>query len=92
MASGTTKQVIELTQKYVMDTYNRFPVALVQGKGSYVWDAGGKKYLDFFSGLAVNNLGHCHPAVVRAIKRVLGRCCRGFATRNLAILNRCEIN
>lgn len=69
MASGKNKQVIELTQKYVMDTYNRFPLALVRGKGSYVWDAEGRRYLDFFSGLAVNNLGHSHPAVVRAIKK-----------------------
>lgn len=69
MASGKNKQVVELTQKYVMDTYNRFPIALVRGKGSYVWDVEGKRYLDFFSGLAVNNLGHSHPAVVRAIKK-----------------------
>jgi acetylornithine/N-succinyldiaminopimelate aminotransferase len=56
------------TQQYVMNTYNRLPVALVRGKGSYAWDADGKKYLDFFSGLAVNNLGHAHPKVLRAIQ------------------------
>ncbi len=67
------KQVIELTHKYVMNTYSRLPVALVRGKGSYVWDADGKKYLDFFSGLAVDNLGHSHPKVVRAIQRQAGR-------------------
>lgn len=53
----------------MMNTYNRLPVALVRGKGSYVWDADGKRYLDFFCGLAVNNLGHSHPRIVRALGR-----------------------
>jgi predicted acetylornithine/succinylornithine family transaminase len=64
-----TSEIIDLTQKYVMNTYNRLPVALVKGKGNYVWDAEGKKYLDFFSGLAVTNLGHSHPQVLYAISR-----------------------
>ncbi len=46
----------------------RQPVAFVRGRGCEVWDADGKRYLDFFAGLAVNNLGHCHPAVVEAIR------------------------
>ena len=57
------------TQEFVMSTYARLPVALVRGAGSYVWDADGKKYLDFFSGLAVNNLGHSHPRIVAAIQK-----------------------
>lgn len=52
-----------------MNTYNRLPIALVKGKGSYVWDVDGKKYLDFFSGLAVNNLGASHPKIVSAIRK-----------------------
>lgn len=51
------------------ETYARFPIALVRGKGVKVWDADGKEYLDFVSGIAVNSLGHNHPAVVRAIQR-----------------------
>ncbi|QQR82072.1 MAG: acetylornithine transaminase [Deltaproteobacteria bacterium] len=58
-----------LTQNFVMNTYNRLPLVLTKGKGAYVWDADGKKYLDFFSGLAVNNLGHCHPKIVAAIRK-----------------------
>lgn len=50
-----------------MNTYGRYGVAMVRGKGSWVWDSEGKKYLDFVTGIAVNNLGHCHPNVVRAI-------------------------
>jgi predicted acetylornithine/succinylornithine family transaminase len=50
----------------------RQPVAFVRGRGCEVWDADGKRYLDFFAGIAVNNLGHCHPAVVEAIRTQAG--------------------
>lgn len=64
-----TKEIIELNHKYVMDTYGKQRnLALVKGQGCRVQDADGKMYLDFLSGLAVNGLGHCHPAVVRAVK------------------------
>ena len=57
-----------LSGKHVALTYNRFDLVLVKGKGTRVWDAEGKEYLDFVSGLAVCNLGHCHPKVVKAIQ------------------------
>ncbi|MBI5969547.1 MAG: acetylornithine transaminase [Deltaproteobacteria bacterium] len=60
--------IIENTANHVMNTYGRFPIALVKGKGVRVWDADGNEYLDFASGLAVCNLGHCHPDVVAALK------------------------
>lgn len=63
-----TQEIINLTTKYIANTYNRFPIALVKGKGCRVWDADGKEYLDFVAGLAVCNLGHCHPKVVKAIQ------------------------
>lgn len=65
----TSQEIIELSHEYLMPTYNRFPIALVKGKGSKVWDANGKEYLDFTAGLAVCSLGHCHPVVVEAICR-----------------------
>ena len=65
----TNQEIIELSHEYLMPTYNRFPIALVKGKGSKVWDANGKEYLDFTAGLAVCSLGHCHPVVVDAICR-----------------------
>ena len=68
----TNKEIIELTDCYVAQTYNRFPIAIVKGKGTRVWDADGKEYLDFVAGLAVTNLGHCHPAVVAAIRQQAG--------------------
>lgn len=63
------QEILGLTQNYVANTYSRFPIALVRGKGSWVWDADGNRYLDFVSGIAVINLGHGHPAVLRAIQR-----------------------
>jgi len=63
------RQIVNLTQKYVANTYARFPIALVRGKGARVWDADGNEYLDFVAGIAVNSLGHSHPAIVRAIER-----------------------
>ena len=63
------KNIIQLTEKHVAGTYGRYPIALVKGKGSKVWDKSGKQYIDFVSGLAVDNLGHCHPSVVSAIKK-----------------------
>ncbi len=68
-----TQEIIETGQKYVMNTYGRLPMALVKGEGVYVWDADGNRYLDFVSGLAVNSLGHCHPAVVAAIREQAGQ-------------------
>jgi predicted acetylornithine/succinylornithine family transaminase len=56
----------EATQ-YIINTYGERKLALVRGEGCYVWDADGNRYLDFLGGIAVNGLGHCHPAVVNAI-------------------------
>ncbi len=63
----STQEIMELTEKYIMKTYGRLPLALVKGQGSRVWDAEGNEYLDFVGGLAVDSLGHCHPAVVDAV-------------------------
>jgi len=53
----------------IFQTYARQDVLLVRGSGARVWDSEGKEYLDFVAGIAVNNVGHCHPAVARAIAR-----------------------
>jgi len=58
----------KLTDHYIYNTYKRNPVVITRAKGSWVWDNKGKKYLDFFSGLAVSGIGHALPAVVSAIK------------------------
>jgi len=63
-----TQTLMMLSEKYVANTYARYSVLLVRGKGTRVWDLEGEEYLDFVSGLAVCNLGHCHPKVVKAIQ------------------------
>jgi acetylornithine/succinyldiaminopimelate/putrescine aminotransferase len=55
-----------------LPTYTRWPLALVRGEGSTVWDASGKSYLDLYGGHAVAATGHCHPEVVRAIREQVG--------------------
>lgn len=59
---------IALSEKYVMNTYKRFPVVISRGAGTKVWDVDGKEYVDFAAGIAVCSLGHSHPKVVKAIQ------------------------
>ncbi|MDI6643086.1 MAG: aspartate aminotransferase family protein [Candidatus Hodarchaeaceae archaeon] len=59
--------VKNLTERYIAHTYKRQPLTLVKGRGMFVWDSRGKRYLDFVGGIAVCSLGHCHPALVKAI-------------------------
>lgn len=64
-----TNSTIENFKKYVIPNYIRNPVVLTRGKGVYLWDSDGRRYLDLFSGWAVSSLGHCHPRVASAISR-----------------------
>lgn len=66
------QDIIQLTRKHVALTYGRFPIALVRGEGTRVWDKSGNEYIDFVSGLAVDNLGHCHSRIVEAIRKQAG--------------------
>src|SRR5512141_784086 len=59
--------VQELFQQYVMPTYGRFDLVLSHGRGSYVYDVTGKRYLDLGGGIAVSSLGHAHPAITEAL-------------------------
>lgn len=64
-----SEQWIEKSDKYIMKTYGRYPIVPVRGEGCRLWDADGKEYLDFLGGVAVNNLGHCHPKIVAALQK-----------------------
>lgn len=66
-------ETVELFHKYVIPNYNRYPVALVRGEGSLVWDSDGQRYLDFFPGWGCNLLGHCPPSVVEAVQEQVAR-------------------
>ena len=69
----TTAEIKAMATEYIINTYGDRNLAFVRGAGAYVWDADGKKYLDFLGGLAVNGLGHCHPNVVAAIREQAGQ-------------------
>ena len=69
--SVTALQAIEAA--HVASTYVRFPVEMVRGEGTRLWDADGNEYLDFLAGISVVNVGHCHPAVVAAVREQAGR-------------------
>ena len=62
----------ELESRWVMQTYARMPVEFVRGDGARLWDSDGKQYLDFLAGISVCSVGHCHPAVVEAVREQIG--------------------
>ena len=61
-------EIQQLDQKTYFQTYKRLPITLSHGKGSRIWDTEGKEYIDMLAGIAVNSLGHAHPALVHAVK------------------------
>jgi len=68
----STAEIIGKAKKYLIGNYTRYPVALVRGEGSNVWDAEGQRYLDFFPGWGCGILGHCPPRVVEAVREQVG--------------------
>ena len=62
-----------LERERVIPTYARFPVEFVRGEGARLWDDEGNEYLDFLAGISVSSVGHCHPAVVAAVREQAGR-------------------
>jgi acetylornithine/N-succinyldiaminopimelate aminotransferase len=64
-----TGSLIDRWQQSMMDNYGTPPLALVRGEGAVVWDDAGRSYVDLLGGIAVNALGHAHPAVVAAVSR-----------------------
>ena len=64
--SLSSAETVDLFKEAVIPNYGRYPINLVRGEGSYVWDSEGERYLDLFPGWGCNLLGHCPPAVVSA--------------------------
>jgi acetylornithine/N-succinyldiaminopimelate aminotransferase len=71
--ASKTQSVIDVFNRYVVPNYRRFPVCLVRGEGSRVWDAEGAGYLDLFPGWGCNLLGHCPEPVVRAVQEQVAK-------------------
>jgi acetylornithine/N-succinyldiaminopimelate aminotransferase len=65
-------EAVALADQYLLPTYKRAPLVFTQGRGAYVFDSTGKRYLDFLGGIAVNALGQAHPRIVRTIRREAG--------------------
>src|SRR5262249_46329305 len=73
VAHQTSEETIAQFGRYVIPNYRRYPVCLVRGEGSFVWDAEGNRYLDFFPGWGCDLLGHCPPRVVEAVRDQVGQ-------------------
>jgi acetylornithine/N-succinyldiaminopimelate aminotransferase len=69
----TFEQIAELEKRYLLGTYNRYPIVLTRGKGVFLYDLDDRRYLDFVSGLGVNALGHAHPRIVKTIREQAGK-------------------
>ncbi len=85
---SSTREIAELYDKFVMETYSQ-QVALVKGQGARVYDADGNQYIDFTAGIAVQNVGHAHPKVVKAVVEqmaTMNHCSNLFYNEKQALL------
>jgi acetylornithine/N-succinyldiaminopimelate aminotransferase len=71
--NAATDPALTRPMPHVMNTYGRLPIALSHGKGVWLWDTQGRKYLDGLGGIAVNTLGHAHPKLVPALQEQVGK-------------------
>ncbi len=69
----SSQQTMDMFERYVIQNYKRYPVCLVRGEGSTVWDAEGNQYLDLFPGWGCDLIGHCPPRIVEAIREQIGQ-------------------
>ncbi|MDR2172495.1 MAG: aspartate aminotransferase family protein [Planctomycetaceae bacterium] len=68
-----SQEIISLFNKYVIGNYTRYPVSLVRGVGAEIWDAEGRRYIDFFPGWGCGLLGHCPQPIVEAVQKQVAR-------------------
>src|SRR5260370_16822977 len=71
-ASSASQSIMDLEREYLLQNYARYPLVLHRGKGAYVYDLDGRRYLDFIAGIGVNALGHAHPRIVKVIRQQAG--------------------
>src|ERR1044072_3488650 len=72
LVESSAQSVMDLERDYLLQNYARYPVVLTRGKGCYVYDAAGRRYLDFLAGIGVNALGHAHPRVTKVLRDQAG--------------------
>src|SRR6266576_3039488 len=68
LIENASQQVMDLERQYLLQNYARYPLVLARGRGCYLYDVEGHRYLDFLSGIGVNALGHAHPRIQRVIR------------------------
>ncbi|MBV9405781.1 MAG: aminotransferase class III-fold pyridoxal phosphate-dependent enzyme, partial [Acidobacteriaceae bacterium] len=71
-ATSALDEIVALEQTYLVQNYARYPLALHRGKGCYVYDLEGKRYLDLIAGIGVNSLGYAHPRITKVIRQQAG--------------------
>ena len=69
---NSAQSIMDLERDYLFQNYARYPLVLARGKGSYVYDLAGKRYLDFITGIGVSGLGHAHPRIVKVMREQAG--------------------
>ncbi|HRJ20032.1 MAG TPA: aminotransferase class III-fold pyridoxal phosphate-dependent enzyme, partial [Bryobacteraceae bacterium] len=72
-AATPAQAVMDLERAYLLQNYGRYPLVLKRGKGCWLYDLDGKRYLDLISGIGVNSLGHAHPRITRVIREQAAR-------------------
>src|ERR1700686_2099164 len=73
MEAVLSPSIVDLETEYLLQNYARYPVGLHRGKGCYLYDTSGKRYLDLLAGIGVNALGHAHPRLTKVIREQAGR-------------------
>src|SRR5882757_9921778 len=68
ISDSSAQTLIDIERAFLLPNYARYPLVLARGKGSYLYDLDGRRYLDFLTGIGVNALGHAHPRIVKVIK------------------------
>src|SRR6266571_3407503 len=71
-AQPTFQPTMDLEREYLLQNYARYPLVLARGKGCYLYDTAGRRYLDFITGIGVNALGHAHPRLTKVIREQAG--------------------
>ena len=71
-AQSAVQTVKDLEKEYLLQNYSRYPLVLARGKGCYLYDLEGRRYLDFITGIGVNALGHAHPRIVKVLREQAG--------------------
>src|SRR4051794_17365604 len=70
--ASTSQNIQRLEVDYLLQNYTRYPLLLHRGKGCYVYDSAGNRYLDLISGIGVNSLGYAHPRITKTIRQQAG--------------------